>query len=200
MGEKSVSGRKATTGEIFPCFMEKSLLNLILEWVPLDGPKQRGWGAVLCHRVGPEQHAAPALAGSAPLSRCSPGPPRMGHPGWSSCHGRGQQSCAGDPRPPCRGDVPRRTVPSRHRGGIMAWTPGKGIGIPGGQGSCKLPSPWVTWLSLGLHVTGKQEVCGQSHVGCPEKQRRQIPDLLMGAVSGRGVPGLQAVGFRLVPL
>lgn len=68
------------------------------------------------------------------------------------------------------------------------------MGIPGGQVSCKLPSPWVTWLSLGLHITGKHEVCGQSHVGCPKKQRRLIPELLVGAVSGKGVPGLQVVG------
>lgn len=33
---KSVSGHKATVGEIFPCFTEKSLLNLILEWLRLD--------------------------------------------------------------------------------------------------------------------------------------------------------------------
>lgn len=74
------------------------------------------------------------------------------------------------------------------------------MGIPGGQGGCKRPSPWVTWLSLGLHPTRKDKVRGQSQLGHPKKQRRQTPELLTGAVSSKGVPGLQAVGFWLVPL
>lgn len=74
------------------------------------------------------------------------------------------------------------------------------MGIPGDQGSCKLPSPWVMWLSLGLHPTGKDEIRGQSQLGHPKNQRRQTPELLTGGVSGKGIPGLQAVGFWPVPL
>lgn len=70
-----------------------------------------------------------------------------------------------------------------------------GIGIPGGQGGCKVLSPQVMWLSLGLHPFGKDEVHGQSQLGHPKKQRRQTPELLIGGVSGTGVPALQAVEF-----
>lgn len=75
-----------------------------------------------------------------------------------------------------------------------------GMGIPGNQGGLKLLSPQMTWLSLGLHLTGKDEVHGQSQLGHPKKWRRQTPELLMGGVSGKGVPGLQALGFWIVPL
>lgn len=58
------------------------------------------------------------------------------------------------------------------------------MGISGGRGGCKLLFPWVTWLSLGLHPTGKDEVRG----------------LLRGGVISKAFPGLPAVGFGLVPL
>lgn len=58
------------------------------------------------------------------------------------------------------------------------------MGISGGQSGCKLLFPQVTWLSLGLCPTGKDEARG----------------LLLGGVSSKGFPGSPVVGFGLVPL
>lgn len=58
------------------------------------------------------------------------------------------------------------------------------MGISGGQSGCKLLFPRVTWLSLGLRPTGKDEARG----------------LLLGGASSKGFPGSPVVGFGLVPL
>lgn len=54
------------------------------------------------------------------------------------------------------------------------------MGISGSQSGCELLFPWVMWLSLGLHPTGKDEV--------------------VGGVSSKGFPGWPVLGFGLVPL
>lgn len=73
------------------------------------------------------------------------------------------------------------------------------VGIPGDQGSCKLPSPWVMWLSLGLHPTRKDEVHGQSQLGHPKKQRRQTPELLTVVSVARGCLDCRQWGFGWFP-
>lgn len=70
------------------------------------------------------------------------------------------------------------------------------MGIPGGRGGCKLPSLWVTWLSLGLCPARK----GRTSWDTQKKQRRQSAEFLVCSISDKEVPGLQVVQFWLVPL
>lgn len=67
-----------------------------------------------------------------------------------------------------------------------------GMGIPGGQGGCKLLSPQVTWLSLGLQLTRKDEVHGQSQLGHPEKAEEADPRAPRGWCQQQG--GTRAAG------